>query len=290
MRWRWRDCLGEVESALLQVCRTPELGGHLYQCPHCRAEHFVPHSCRNRHCPSCRGANSVDWLDKQAEALLPIPYFHLVFTLPHELNALIQYNQAALYDRGELQFGGCVEPLASPAKFRRLVRQACRQKWVVYAKRPFAAPEAVLGYLSRYTHRVGITNRRLLSLDAEARTVRFAYKDYADDARRMVMNLGLEEFVRRVCLHILPPRFVKIRHYGILSTRNRTRCVQQARTALGVRAESNATAAVAPPPESTTPVEPPASTFCCPHYQKPGLILIRVVRPPRPPPPPDDTS
>lgn len=363
----------------IQACRTPELGGHLYQCPHCRAEHFVPHSCRNRHCPTCQGANSVDWLDKQAEALLPIPYFHLVFTLPHELNALIQYNQAALYDllfaaasatliefgrsrlqarigvtavlhtwsqtlldhyhlhcivtggglametegwqavnprwlfpvralsvvfrakfrdglealydRGELQFGGCVEPLASPAKFRRLVRQACRQKWVVYAKRPFAGPEAVLGYLSRYTHRVGITNRRLLSLDAGARTVRFAYKDYADDARRKVMSLGLEEFLRRFCLHILPPRFVKIRHYGILSTRNRSRCVQQARTALGVRPESNATAAVAPPPESTVPVEPPASTLCCPHCQKPGLILIRVVRPPqRPRPPPDDTS
>ena len=76
----------------IQACRTPDLGGHLYQCPHCRAEHFVPHSCRNRHCPTCQGANSVDWLEKQAQALLPIPYFHLVFTLPHDLNALIQHN------------------------------------------------------------------------------------------------------------------------------------------------------------------------------------------------------
>jgi hypothetical protein len=362
----------------IQACRTPELGGHLYGCPHCHRDHFVPHSCRNRHCPTCQGANSVDWLEKQAQALLPIPYFHLVFTLPHELNALIQHNQAALYDllfaaasatlvefghrrlqarigvtavlhtwsqtlldhyhlhcivtggglstdtegwraanprwlfpvralsglfrakfrdglealyeRGELRFGGCVESLASPAKFRRLVRQACRQKWVVYAKRPFAGPEAVLGYLSRYTHRVGITNRRLLSLDAGTRTVRFAYKDYADDARRKVMSLGLEEFVRRFCLHILPPRFVKIRHYGILSTRNRSHCVEQARTALGAQAGSNAMAA-APPAKPSAPAEPPASTLQCPHCLKPGLILIRVVRPPQHPrPPPDDTS
>jgi hypothetical protein len=101
--------------------------------------------------------------------------------------------------------------------------------------------------------RVGITNRRLLSLDAGARTVGFAYKDYADDARRKVMSLGLEEFVRRFCLHILPPRFVRIRHYGILSTRNRSRCVQQAGTALGVRPDSNATAAVVRPPRLPRP-------------------------------------
>ncbi len=321
----------------------------------------------------------MDWLDKQAEALLPIPYFHLVFTLPHELNALIQHNQAALYDllfaaasatliefglsrhqarigvtavlhtwsqtlldhyhlhcivtggglsthtegwrsvnprwlfpvralsivfrakfrdglealyqRGDLQFGHCIESLASPPKFRRLVRHACRQKWVVYAKRPFAGPEAVLGYLSRYTHRVGITNRRLLSLDTATRTVLFAYKDYADNAQRKVMSLGLEEFTHRFCLHILPPRFVKIRHYGILSTRNRSRCVEQAHTALGAQAGSNARVAAAPAPESPAPVEPPAPALLCPHCRKPGLILIRMVRPPqRPRPPPDDTS
>ncbi len=138
--------------------------------------------------------------------------------------------------------------------------------------------------------RVGITNGPLLSLDAGTRTVGFAYKDYADDARRKVMSLGLEEFVRRFCLHILPPRFVRIRHYGILPARNRSRCVQQAGTALGVRPESNATAPVVPPLESSTPAEPPAPTLICPHCQRPGLILIRVVRPPRLPRPPDDTS
>lgn len=356
----------------IQACRTPELGGHLYQCPHCGDEHFVPHSCRNRHCPGCQGAHSIDWLEKQAEALLPIPYFHLVFTLPHELNALIQHNQAVLYDllfaaasatliefglsrlkarigvtavlhtwsqtlldhyhlhcivtggglsvgaegwravnprwlfpvralsvvfrakfrdglqalyeRGGFKLGGCIESLASPPEFRRLVRRACRQKWVVYAKRPFAGPEAVLAYLSRYTHRVGITNRRLLALDVDSRTVRFAYKDYADDARRKVMTLGLDEFVRRFCLHILPPRFVKIRHYGILSTRNRKACVEEARAALGPNPGLTAT-----PTVNELLVLPASSNpaLLCPHCKKPGLILVRVVPPlrqPRPPP------
>ncbi len=365
----------KVLRAIL-ACRTPELGGHLYACPHCHSEHFVPHSCRNRHCPTCQGANSVDWLEKQAEALLPIPYFHLVFTLPHELNPLIQHNQAALYrllfdaasatliefghsrlrarigvtavlhtwsqtlldhyhlhcivtggglsvdaqgwrpvnprwlfpvralsivfrakfrdglqalyERGELQFGGGVESLASPAKFRRLLRQMCRQKWVVYAKRPFAGPETVLAYLSRYTHRVGITNRRILGLDPKSHTVHFAYKDYADGARRKVMTVGLEEFLRRFCLHILPSRFVKIRHYGILANRNRSGCVAEARAALRPDPASTTTAT---PTEKASPPAVPPPAMLCPQCKKPGLVLVRVVLPQRHPrPPPDDTS
>jgi len=207
------------------------------------------------------------------------------------LRSALRHGLDALHERGELRFAGCVEPLASPVKFRRRVRHACRQKWVVYAKRPFAGPEGVLGYLFRNAHRVGITNRCLLGPDAGARTVRFTYKDYADDARRKVMSLGLEEFLRRFYLHILPPRFVKIRHYGILSSRNRSRCGQLVRIALGVRAESKATAAVAPASESSASVEPPTPGLLYPHCQKPGLILIRVIRPPACPcPPPDDTS
>ncbi len=350
----------------IQACRTAELGGHLFQCPHCGKEHFAPHSCRNRHCPTCQGANSVDWLEKQAEALLPIPYFHLVFTLPHEFNPLIEQNQAVLYDllfraatatliefgqsrlraqigvtavlhtwsqtlldhyhlhcivtggglemggknwrgvsarwlfpvralsivfrakfrdglkalfeRGELQFYGQLESLAPPAKFGRLVRKACRLKWVVYAKRPFAGPEVVLAYLSRYTHRVGITNQRILALDAESRTVSFAYKDYADESRRKVMTLASDEFVRRFCLHILPLRFVKIRHYGILSNRNRSSRVAEARAAL--EPDSKATVentAI----ESAAAAPATADTFLCPHCGKPGLVLLRVVRPPQ---------
>ena len=350
----------------IQACRTSELGGHLFECPHCGREHFAPHSCRNRHCPTCQGANSVNWLEKQAEALLPIPYFHLVFTLPHELNPLIQQNQAVLYDllfraatatliefgqsrlraqigvtavlhtwsqtlldhyhlhciatggglrldnngwhpvsarwlfpvralsivfrakfrdglqtlfeRGELQFCGQLESLAPPAKFRRLVRKACRPKWVVYAKRPFAGPEAVLAYLSRYTHRVGITNKRILALDEESHTVSFVYKDYADESRRKVMTLASGEFVRRFCLHILPPRFVKIRHYGILSNRNRKNRVAEARAALGPDPKATVENTQM---ESAAVARATADAFRCPYCGKTGLVLVRIIRSPR---------
>lgn len=272
-------------------CRTPILGGHLYRCSNCGAEHFVPHACRNRHCPSCQGANSHDWLDKQSELLLPIPYFHLVFTLPHEFNPLIRQNQAQLYAllfsavsatllefgrnhlnaqlgitavlhtwsqtlldhyhlhcivtgggltptgkwkgvkpywlfpvralsmvfRGKFRDGllelyrdkklktlGEISSLADPTKFQRLVRNACRPKWVVYAKKPFSGPVQVLAYLSRYTHRVGISDRRILALDTDKKTISFQYKDYADGAIKKVKTLGLIEFIRRFLLHILP--------------------------------------------------------------------------------------
>lgn len=112
-------------------------------------------------------------------------------------------------------------PCGEPAAFAALLREATRRPWVVYAKRPFAAPETVFAYLARYTHPVGITNRRILSLDAASHTVTFDYKDYADGARHKRMTLTCEEFVRRLQFHILPARFVKLRHYGLLANRNR---------------------------------------------------------------------
>jgi len=281
----------------IMACRTPQLGGHLYQCGHCGKEHFVPHSCRNRHCPSCQGINSTDWLARQAEVLLPIPYFHLVFTLPHDLNPLIQQNQAklydllfatasatplefgrnnlqaqigvtavlhtwsqtlldhyhlhcivtggglrldglgwksapahwlfpvralsvvfrakfrdglrALFDAGQLEFHGQLQPLSQHYQFDRLLRAVTRPKWVVYAKRPFPGAKAVLAYLSRYTHRVGITNHRIRALDSQHQTVTFDYKDYADASHHKLMTLGWDEFLRRFRLHLLPARFVK---------------------------------------------------------------------------------
>ncbi len=346
----------------IQACRTPALGGHLYRCDLCARDHFAPHSCRNRHCPTCQGANGADWLAKQEEALLPIPYFHLVFTLPHEFNPIIRQNRAPLYKllfdtvsatllefaqthlrarvgfttvlhtwsqtlldhyhvhcivtggglrddgswravkpywlfpvralsvvfRGKfrdglyalmpkLEFHGDIEALREPRSFQRLVRGACRKKWTVYAKRPFAGPKQVLAYLARYTHRVGLTNRRLLHLDHEQKTITFAYKDYADHATKKSMTLDLSEFLRRFRLHILPQRFVKIRHYGFLSNRNRQGHVAMARAALGT----------APPPgESMTPVEttsaPPTSpSVMCPHCRQTALRFIRVVPPVR---------
>jgi hypothetical protein len=314
-------------------------------------------------------------MEKQAEALLPIPYFHLVFTLPHNLNPLVQQNQSRLYTllfdtvsetllefgrnnlqaqigvtsvlhtwsqtlldhyhlhcivtggglrldgkgwkatsnhwlfpvralskvfrgkfcdglqklyaTGQLEFHGQITPLAQSQNFQSLLKDACRQAWVVYAKRPFAGPETVLAYLSRYTHRVGITNRRLLNLDTEEKTVAFEYKDYADNSRKKVMTLPLDEFIRRFRLHILPERFVKIRHYGFLANRNRRERVAQARAALP------------PPPvlsdnkQESSVVTTKAATpqMVCPNCQKQTLVLMAIVHPaPRPHPAPDDSS
>jgi Putative transposase/Transposase zinc-binding domain len=309
----------KILRALL-VCRTLALGGHRYGCQQCGQSHFVPHSCRNRHCPLCQGQAAHRWLEQQERALLPVPYFHLVFTLPHVLNPLIQQNQRALYTllfaaasqtllqfgqnrfgvqlgitavlhtwsqtlvghyhlhcivtgggltrdgsrwvstggkylfavralsavfRGkfcaglqqlqteqQLQFHGQLAPQAQPKAFAQLLHQATRQKWVVYAKRPFAGPKQVLAYLSRYTHRVALSPRRLLALDEPKQIVTFAWKDYADGAKRKTMSLEVKEFLRRFCLHLLPKAFVKIRHFGFLSNRQRQTRVAQARALL----------------------------------------------------------
>lgn len=306
---------------LLAACRTPALGGHRYRCEQCAQEHFVANTCGNRHCPSCQAAQAFEWLQRQQAALLPIPYFHVVFTLPHRLNPLIRQNRRMLFNllfesasqtlllfgrnelkaqpgitavlhtwgqtlvdhyhlhcivtggglalegsgwvktprhflfavralskvfggkfraglqrlqaEDKLQFHGQVKVLGRPMVFDQLLAKLKTQKFVVYAKRPFAGPEQVLAYLSRYTHRVAIGNQRLLAMDE--RTVTFSYKDYAQASRRRTMSLPVEEFVRRFCLHLLPERFVKIRHYGLLGNRNRRERIERARQSLGVR-------------------------------------------------------
>lgn len=347
----------KVLNAILN-CRTAALGGHRYHCTHCGRDHWMYHSCRNRHCPTCQGANSLDWLAKQEQALLPIPYFHLVFTLPHLLNPLIQQNQAALYnllfasatatllefgrnnlgvqlgitavlhtwsqtlldhyhlhcivtgggirldgaqwkrasgkylfsiqalsevfrakfrdglrrlsEAGKLTLEGQLHGLADQAAFAQLLRQALAQPWVVYSKRPFAGPAQVLAYLSRYTHRVGMSNRRLLQLDPSQGTVCFSWKDYAAGARQKTMTLPVAEFIRRLCLHILPPKFVKIRHYGFLSNRNRQAKVQQARQLLGVQPN----AVPNPDPEAPSPRPAPQLAPVCPFCGQRTLVPV----------------
>jgi hypothetical protein len=351
----------------IQACRTALLGGHQYVCAHCGCAHLVAHGCGNRHCPSCQGINSRHWLQAQEGLLLPVAYFHEVFTLPHQLNPLIQQNQRVLYEllftaaaetllqfgrnhlgaqlgvtavlhtwsqtlldhyhlhcivtgggraldgsgwvgsharylfpvralsvvfrakfcdglqalyaEKRLQFHGQLQPLAAPARFQQLVREATRPHWVVYSKRPFAGPKQVLAYLSRYTHRVGLTNRRLLELDPAAGTLRFDYKDYADGARHKTMTLGLEEFIRRLRLHFLPPRFVKIRHYGLLANRGRQGRLARARAWLGVA-----------PTGAPKPAARPLPT--CPHCGRQALFLVQVIQPQRrsPEPKPLDSS
>jgi hypothetical protein len=351
------------------ACHTPALGGHHYQCAHCGKEHFVPNSCGNRHCPSCQKLNSAHWLEQQVEHLLPIPYFHDVFTLPHEFNSLIQYNQQRLYsllfssatatllqfgrnnlkatlgiiavlhtwsqnmldhyhlhcvvtggglsldgkgwvsldpqwqfpvkalsivfrakfrdglidlfEKGQLQFPISESDLSDPFRFARWVRRICRRKWVVYTKRPFAGPQAVLAYLCRYTHRVAITNSRFEALGLESGTVTFRYKDYAHESQIRSMTLSWKEFLRRFCLHILPPRFVKIRSYGLLSNRDRSTRIAQARQLL---AQSPTLLEQQSPEEGLAikQIEPPP--LVCPYCGRPTLVLIRVVeRPKRPP-------
>jgi hypothetical protein len=341
------------------VCRTAALGGHVYRCKDCVCEHFAPHSCRNRHCPACQPMLGYDWMQRQSDALLAVPYFHLVFTLPHELNALIARNQAALYkllfdaasatllefgrnrfkaqigitavlhtwsqtlldhyhlhcivtggglkldgsgwahcpkgwifpvkalgkvfrgkyraglrqlcDAGKLQFFGQLEGLEKPQRFRSLLAKACRQPWVVYAKAPFEGPAQVIGYLARYTHRVGITNARVRKLDLAAGTVTFAYKDRSQDDAPRQMQVDIDEFVRRLRLHILPPGFVKIRHYGLLSNRNRTEQVPRARALLSVEPAVN--------PKPLAEPRSPSPQRCCPQCRSVRLHLVRVVLP-----------
>lgn len=343
----------------LALCRTGALGAQAFYCPHCRRTHVVAHSCRNRHCPHCQGAAAVDWLAQQSATLLPVPYFHLVFTLPHSLNGLIRQNRAALFKllfdaasqtllefgaerlkaqlgltavlhtwsqtlgdhyhlhcivtgggvaqdhsrwvattphylfpvralsrkfrgkylaglnalhaAGQLVFHGALRETAG--KFGALLRSAAQPEWVVYAKRPFAGPAQVLGYLSRYTHRVALSPRRLLATDGTS--VTFAYKDYADASRSKTMTLGTVEFVRRFALHVLPERFVKIRHYGLLGNRQKQARLARARQLLGMPPP----APPPPLPELLRAPPPDGPPRCCPFCQRPGLVKIREVPP-----------
>lgn len=355
-----------VLNALL-ACRTPALGGHRYWCQDCDRTHFVPHSCRNRHCPLCQGQAARAWLKQQQEALLPVPYFHVVFTLPHDLNPLLRQNQSALYRllfdavsqtllefgrhrfgaqlgvtavlhtwsqtlldhyhlhcivtgggltpdgaqwvaaqphylfpvkalsavyrgkfctglhelyaAGGLQFHGQLVGLARRDDFQRLVQQAGRHPWVVYAKRPFAGPQQVLAYLSRYTHRVAITPSRLRALDPQARTVAFTWKDYADGSKRKTMTLSVTEFLRRFCLHLLPERFVKIRHYGLHGNRQRHSRLAQAWVALAQESRTSISVETG----ITDPLPKPPPPRVCPFCSSQRLWLVEIVPPVRRP-------
>jgi len=354
----------------LLACQTPQLGGHIYRCENCGREHFVPRSCGNRHCPNCQWHQAMDWLKRQEQLLLPIPYFHVVFTLPHTLNPIIRQNQAAMYKLlfwsasqtllefgrnnlgaqlgltlvlhtwsqtlidhyhvhcivtgggmalegldwkttgerflfpvhalaivfqakfcaelqrlfalGKLQFHKKLGPLAENQNFQAEIRKARAKSWNVYAKRPFAGPKEVLEYLSRYTHRVAITNRRLTRLNSTEGTVGFSYKARRDKAPpiRKEMKLELPEFLRRFCLHILPERFVKIRHYGLLANRGRQKRVDQARVILTGKALAEEKEPESQLPDNATGKsetgEPPR--LLCPYCGRVGLVLVETVR------------
>lgn len=309
------------------ACRTAALGGHVEQCEACAQRRIAYNSCRNRHCPKCQGKQGAQWMAAEQAMLLPVPYFHVVFTLPHVLNPLIRVNRGLLYDRlfriaartlgtfardprhlgaepaitmvlhtwgqtleehyhvhcvvsggglspdgrwvslprgkkkrrraflfhvgalsrvfrgkfiaalegarrwGKLRYLGRSAHLAEAGSWQDFRATLCAQHWVVYCKPPFGGPAQVLKYLSRYTHRVAISNRRILSVANGV--VRFEYRDYADHHQRKQMSLAAPEFLRRFLQHVVPKGFMRIRHYGITANCRRRQKLERCRELLG---------------------------------------------------------
>jgi predicted Zn-ribbon and HTH transcriptional regulator len=305
----------------IEVCRTAVLGGHKDQCDNCGHLEFSYNSCRNRHCPKCQTLRKEKWIEARREDLLPIEYFHVVFTLPSELNPLISMNRKVLYDllfrsvsetlaqlandpkhlgagigsigilhtwgqnlmdhphihcivtggglssdrsrwvssrkgffipvrvisalfKGKfldllkrcfqsesLVFPGKISHLKQPGDFEIFIRRLYHKKWVVYCKPPFEGIQGVLQYLGRYTHRIAISNNRILN--TRNGEVSFLWRDYADQNRLKTMTLKADEFIRRFLLHVLPSRFVRIRHFGLLANRKRKEAIALCRQILG---------------------------------------------------------
>jgi hypothetical protein len=317
---RWRHVLSDQQRKVLRdigLCRTAALGTHLERCDRCSYETVAYDSCRNRHCPKCQSSARDRWLMKQASSLLPVPYVHVVFTVPEQLAPLALRNQRLFYSllfraasetlleiaadprhlgarigvlavlhtwsqnlrhhphlhclvpagglaldhsrwiasrrgfflpvrvlsrmfrgkllaflkqsyrRSELCFAGKLAALSQPHAVHSMLRVLRSIEWVVYSKPPFGGPEHVLKYLARYTHRVAISNGRLLSLNNGQ--VRFRWRDSRHNNRGGVMTLDAVEFIRRFLLHVLPAGFVKIRHFGLLANRNRRQALARCR-------------------------------------------------------------
>ena len=335
----------KVMSAI-EACRTAALGGHIEGCEDCGHRRIAYNSCRNRHCPKCQGAAAREWLAARKADLLPVGYFHVVFSLPAEVADIAFQNKAAVYDllfraasetmmtiaadprhlgarigitavlhtwgsalthhphihmivpgggisldgerwvssrpafllpvrvlsklfrrlfltrlielfdAGRLQFHGHQAVLRDRSAFLRHLTPVRKKPWIVYAKPPFAGPAAVLAYLSRYTHRVAISNRRLIALDE--RGVTFRYKDYRRDGaeRYRTMTLPTDEFIRRFMLHVLPRGFHRIRHYGLLASGTRRDNLARARELLAVPPPS-------PEPDKAEPADYRPVCPCC---------------------------
>jgi hypothetical protein len=333
--------LGQLKvMSAIEACRTAQLGGHVERCEDCDLVRIAYNSCRNRHCPKCQGAAAQRWLEARQSELLPLAYYHVVFTLPASIGDIAFQNKAVVYDilfraasqtlltiaadpkhlgarigltavlhtwgsalthhphvhcivpggglsadglgwvscrprfflpvrvlsrlfrrlfldqlaaahaERRLTFFGDLAGLDDRAAFRAHLAPLRRAEWVVYAKRPFAGPASVLAYLARYTHRVAISNSRLVSMDHTA--VTFRWKDYraAGQARRKLMTLAPGEFIRRFLIHVLPTGFHRIRHYGLFANAARAANLARARALLQAHppspADTEPHAAVAP--------------------------------------------
>jgi hypothetical protein len=381
---QWGHVLSPQQRKAFQAirdCRTAALGGHVEyveQCDECGHRVISYNSCRNRHCPKCQAAARAKWLAERQSELLPVAYFHVVFTLPQKIGGLALQNAREIYSilfraasetlltiaadpkrlgaaigflavlhtwgqnlhlhphlhcvvpgggispdsaswigcrkksfflpvevlssrfrkvflsylrkafqEGKLRFHGEMAGLAKPAAFETLCSEAERIKWVVHAKPPFGGPEQVLKYLARYTHRVAISNRRLLSM--EDGRVTFEWKDYAGGNKTRIMTLDAAEFIRRFLLHILPGGFVRIRQFGFLANRARGKKLALCRALLG---------APPAPTDTTAIVNRDGRTEAqdrkrCPVCKIGHMILIRIVPAAArliPPPPHQDSS
>lgn len=303
-------------------CRTAALGGHVEACDRCGERQISYNSCRNRHCPKCGSLAKARWLEERLDELLPVEYFHVVFTLPNRLAPVALQNPRRIYDllfeataetlrviaadprhlgaeigflavlhtwgqrleahphlhcivpgggfapggerwvscrpgfflpvrvlsrlfrgifldrlrrlfhRGELVLHGKLEALRDAGAFETFLAELRETEWVVYAKPPFGGPEKVLDYLGRYTHRVAISNHRIVSVDGGQ--VAFRWRDYRHGGRQRTLSLDADEFVRRFLLHVLPTGFHRIRQFGFLANRHRTEKIERARALLGV--------------------------------------------------------
>lgn len=359
----WREAhaghlsLGQLKvMSAIERCRSAELGGHVLCCKNCAQLQIAYNSCRNRHCPKCQATAARRWLEARQMDLLPVEYYHLVFTLPAPISDIAYYNKAVIYhilfkaaaetlrtiaadpkhlgarigatlvlhtwgsalthhphvhgivpgggfsadgkqwvackpgfflpvrvlsrlfrrlflDKlkkahqvGDLRFFADHRHLADPRTFADWLKPLRRQEWVVYAKRPFAGPQAVLEYLSRYTHRVAIANSRLLSLDRNG--VTFKWKDYRNkgSTRHKTMTLAADEFIRRFLIHVLPSGFHRIRHYGWIANTTRVEKLAQARALLQVDPAPSGKA-------SEEPHEAHGYTWVCPSCAAPMIVL-----------------
>jgi hypothetical protein len=347
--WRAKQAghlsLGQLKvMSAIEQCRTAALGGHALRCDACDHEEISYNSCRNRHCPKCQARAAQHWLEARQADLLPVEYYHVVFTLPEPISTIAYTNKAGIYRllfdvvaetlttiaadpkhlgaqigatlvlhtwgsalthhphvhgivpgggissdgerwvacrrgfflpvrvlsrlfrrrfleeleklhrAGQLQFFGEHEGLANPVAFTAWLKPLRTCEWVVYAKRPFAGPEAVLAYLSRYTHRVAISNRRLVAMNDDG--VAFRWKDYRAKGRtrHKMMTLSTDEFMRRFLLHVLPGGFHRIRHYGLLANAGRQESLAKVRALLNVPQ---------PEPADDEVAVTPAPTFVC---------------------------
>ncbi len=355
--------LGQLKvMSAIEQCRSAALGGHVLRCEACAQVQIAYNSCRNRHCPKCQASVAQRWLEARQADLLPLDYYHVVFTLPAPISAIAYYNKAVIYDllfevaaetlrtiaadpkhlgaqigvtlvlhtwgsalthhphvhgivaggglsadgerwiacklgfflpvrvlsrlfrrrfleelatahrMGRLQFFGEFVGLSDARAFAAWLAALREVEWVVYAKRPFAGPAAVLAYLSRYTHRVAISNQRLLALDE--RGVTFRWKDYRATAktRYKAMTLSADEFIRRFLLHVLPGGFHRIRHYGLLANAGRRGHLARARQLLHV------VPTTAEPPPAVAAAANVQPTFVCLHCGAAMIIVETFAR------------